>query len=354
MREWMSAITPLIESGHFIGGDEVVAFEREFASYCGSKFGIGTASGSDSLRLALLALDIGPGDEVITVPTTFVSTADAIVHAGATPVFVDINPTTFTMNPDQLKAAMGPRVKAIIPVHLYGHPAELASISEIAEAWHVPIVEDAAHAHGATYRGKKCGSVGLMGCFSFYPSKNLGAFGDAGFITTDDEAIANRLRLLRQYGEQPKNRHELIGYNSRLDAIQAAILRCKLRHLNAWNSARREMAHLYNEELASSDTIEVPTEADQASHVYHIYAINLSDRDSLQRHLTKERIETGVHYPLPIHLQPAYSRVHFRSMRLDTSEGFANRTLSLPMYPELSSEKVNTVCDSIRQWESNS
>ena len=273
------------------------------------------------------------------------ATADAIVHSGATPVFVDVDPHTFTMSPDQVNAAMGPNVKAIIPVHMYGHPADLDPISEIAEAWDAPIIEDAAHAHGASYKKKRCGSFGLMACFSFYPSKNLGAFGDGGLITTDDEQLADRLMLLRQYGEHEKNRHELVGFNSRLDALQAAVLRHKLRHLDGWNRTRREVAETYNKKLKKSEGLGLPTESESVYHVYHIYAIHTRDRDSLRMRLSEEGIETGVHYPVPIHLQRAYSSVRFRSLKLDVTEDFAKQTLSLPMYPELSAEEIDRVCE---------
>jgi dTDP-4-amino-4,6-dideoxygalactose transaminase len=351
-QEWISAISSVIETGRFVGGEQVAAFEQEFASYCGSRHGVGTASGSDALRLALLSLGIGGGDEVMTVSNTFISTADAIVHAGATPVFVDVDPDTYTMNPDSVKAAMGRKVKAIIPVHLYGQPADMSPIIDIAEEWDIPIVEDAAQAHGASYNKGRCGSLGRMACFSFYPSKNLGAFGDAGLITTDDETLADRLRMLRQYGEREKNHHELIGFNSRLDPIQATVLRRKLKHLDEWNRARRQVADMYDERLGRIDRIKLPSQRRSAYHVFHIYAIGSEHRDSLRMFLNAKGIETGVHYPIPIHLQPAYSRVNFRSQDLNTTKAFCERTLSLPMYPELSAEDVDRVCKTIQEWNS--
>ncbi len=349
--EWMAAIEAVVKSGRFVGGEEVEAFEREFASYCGCDYGVGTASGSDALRLALLALDVGPGDEVVTVSHTFVSTADAIVHVGARPVFVDIEPTTYTMDPEKLAAAMGPKVKAVIPVHLYGQPANMSAILEICEQRAVPIVEDAAQAHGATYGGRPCGSLGRIGCFSFYPSKNLGAFGDGGFITTDDDQIAERLRLLREYGQSEKYHYQLIGFNTRLDALQAAVLRRKLHHLDNWNNARRKIAKHYEEKLRDINWIATPLEGGQRHHVFHIYALRTRDRDSLRRWLSTNGVETGIHYPVPVHLQPSYSKIPFRYIELEKTAKICHDVLSLPMFPELSPEEVEFVCDSIIRWK---
>lgn len=345
--EWMRAVSSVIESGRFVGGEEVTAFEREFASFCGCRYGIGTASGSDALRLALLALGVGRGDEVITVSHTFVSTADAIVHAGATPVFVDVDPETYTMDTSQLDALLGPEVKAVIPVHLYGQSADMAPILELCEDRAVPVVEDAAQAHGASYDSRPCGSMGQLACFSFYPSKNLGAFGDGGFITTNDMEVADRLRLLREYGQSKKYHHKLVGFNSRLDAIQAAVLRRKLVHLNDWNQARRRLARQYDDRLQEVKTVLTPYEAEGRRHVYHIYTIRTRHRDRLREWLSRNGIETGIHYPVPVHLQGAYAKVPYRALSLDRTTSACREILSLPMYPELTEEEVDTVCDTV-------
>jgi dTDP-4-amino-4,6-dideoxygalactose transaminase len=343
LNEWRVALDRVIESGRFIGGEEVRHFEEEFSGYVGCRYGIGVGSGSDALRLALMSLGVGPGDEVATVSHTFVATADAIVQVGAKPVFVDIDPRTYTMNPDSLSALMSPSVKVVLPVHLYGQCSDMEPILEIARSHGAEVVEDAAQAHGAAYRSRPAGSMGKVSCFSFYPSKNLGAFGDGGFLATNDSELASRLRLLREYGQVEKYRHTLVGYNSRLDAIQAALLRVKLRHLDSWNDARRSAAELYRRRLGSKTSIGVPSEATGNRHIYHIYAVSVPKRDEVRVKLSQLGIETGIHYPIPVHLQPSYLRVSYRSGPLDNTSAAATSLLSLPMFPEITEDEVDWV-----------
>jgi dTDP-4-amino-4,6-dideoxygalactose transaminase len=350
-QEWMGAAEAVAESGRFIGGPEVASFEAEFARFSGCKFGVGVASGTDALRLALLALGIGPGDEVVTVSHTFVASSDAIVHAGARPVFVDIDPDTYTMDPIQLKDALGPKVKAVIPVHLYGQSADMAGIMELCKKRGIPVLEDAAQAHGAAFRDQRCGSVGAAGCFSFYPAKNLGAWGDGGMVTTNDEDLADKVRLLREYGRTTdKYRHALVGWNSRLDALQAAVMRLKLRHLDSWNNARRRIAARYRRRLDGVPGLTLPREGKGRRHIYHLYVVRARGRESLQKHLERRGIETGIHYPIPVHLQPSYQRVHFKAGPLRTTERVAKEILSLPMYPELPPASVDFVAQQVAQW----
>lgn len=347
--EWLGAMAEVARSGRYVGGNEVKAFETEFAAYCGSKQGVAVANGSDALRLSLLALGIGTGDEVVTVSHTFVSTVDAIVHAGASPVFVDIDPSTFTMDPVRLAEAMGPRVKAVIAVHLYGQSADMAPLLEVCQEAGIPFIEDAAQAHGAEYQGRRCGSVGKIACFSFYPAKNLGALGDGGIVTTDDPDLAESVRSLRQYGTTTdRYRHERVGWNSRLDALQAAVLRRKLRFLDEWNNARRSLAGCYGRGLGAVEGIVVPMEAPGRRHVFHLYCIRTPLRESIRTSLDSAGIETGIHYPIPVHRQPAYARVRFRAGRLPETERAANEVLSLPMYPELGEQSVEYVCEAVR------
>lgn len=331
-----AAVAAVIENGRFVLGDEGVAFEAEFAAYCGVKHCIGVGSGTAALQLALKACDVGPGDEVITVSHTFIATASAVSWTGATPVFVDIDPMTYTMDVEQAAAAISPRTKAILPVHLYGQCADMDPLLALAQEHDLWVVEDACQAHGATYKGRKAGSMGHLGCFSFYPSKNLGAFGDAGAMVTNDQELAKRVRLLRNHGQVRKCYHDSKGYNSRLDEIQAAVLRVKLRCLDEWNAARRQVAAQYNELL--HDSLQIPRVRAENEHVYHLYVIASEQRDALQRHLRARGIETLIHYPVPIHCQTAYARQgDFKVISsLTTTEQVAGRVLSLPMYPELS------------------
>jgi dTDP-4-amino-4,6-dideoxygalactose transaminase len=329
------AIKEVLLSGQYILGPVVKEFEEQVAAYCGLKYAIGVASGSDALILALRALDIGPGDEVITTPFTFVATAHAIVHCGAKPVFVDIEPDTFNINPALIEPAITKNTKAIIPVHLYGHPADMDPIMTIAKAYHLHVVEDAAQAFGARYNGKKVGSIGHVGCFSFFPTKNLGCYGDGGMVVTDNPDIAEKVDILRRQGCREKYHAEMIGYNSRLDAIQAAILKVKLKYVDQWNEQRRNIAHCYNALLSNSD-VKTPIEAPYAYHVYHQYTIRASKRDNLKQFLLENGIETSVYYPLPLHLQNAFRFLGNGEGNFPGSERSAKTVLSLPTFNQLS------------------
>jgi len=334
-KEIDAAIKEVLLSGQYILGPVVKEFEEKVAAYCGVKYAIGVASGSDALILALRALDIGPGDEVITTPFTFVATAHAIVHCGAKPVFVDIEPDTFNINPDLIEPAITKKTKAIIPVHLYGHPANMDPIMKIAEAHNLYVVEDAAQAFGARHNGKKVGSIGHIGCFSFFPTKNLSCYGDGGMVVTDNHDIAEKVDILRRQGCREKYHAEIVGYNSRLDAIQAAILKVKLKYVDQWNEQRRSAAHRYNELLSDSD-IKTPLEAPYAYHVYHQYTIRTSKRDELKRLLSKNGIETSIYYPLPLHLQNAFRFLGNEEENFPESERAAKTVLSLPVFDQLS------------------
>ena len=342
------AISNVIENTQFILGPEVDAFEREFADYCRVRECIGVASGSDALFLSLKALGIGPGDEVISVPNTFISTIDAISRTGARPVLVDIDPETYNIDADGIEDAVTERTKAIIPVHLYGQPADMDPVMEIAEKHGLFVVEDACQAHGAEYKGKRAGSIGDVGCFSFYPGKNLGAYGDGGAITTNNKELAERLRMMRNYGQREKNRHEFMGYNARLDSVQAAILRVKLKHLEEWTDMRIKNARIYSE-LLSESGVAVPKVSEQRRHVFHLYVIRSKERDELRKRLEGEGISTGIHYPIPVHLQKAYKHLGYKEGSFPVSERYAKEILSLPMYPELAREQIGVVCETIKQ-----
>jgi dTDP-4-amino-4,6-dideoxygalactose transaminase len=340
--EIMAAIERVLRSGQFILGPEVEAFEREVAAYLGVKHAIGVNSGTDALIIALHALGIGPGDEVITTPFTFFATAEAISRVDATPVFVDIEPRTFNINPELIEPAITPRTRAILPVHLYGHPADMDPIMEIARTYNLKVVEDAAQAFGALYKGKKAGTIGDVGCFSFFPTKNLGAFGDGGLIATNDNEVADRARMLRVHGAQKKYYHEMIGYNSRLDELQAAVLRVKLPFVDAWNEARRRAAACYNLLLAGVPEILLPTETANALHVYHQYTIRLEPvaRRRVLDALGRAAVAVATYYPVPLHLLPPYSG---RSWRLPESEVAAAQVLSLPIWPQIAPETQERV-----------
>jgi dTDP-4-amino-4,6-dideoxygalactose transaminase len=348
--EWLPLLVDALRSGRFVGGAPVEEFEREFASYVGSRFAVGVGSGADALRLSLEAIGLRTGDRVATVSHTFVSTADAIVHNGAHPRFVDIDPVSYTMDPEDLARKMDASVRAIIVVHLYGQPAAMDRISEIAAKWGVPVLEDVAQAHGARFQGRRCGSLGRVGCFSFYPAKNLGALGDAGAVTTDDPEVAEQLRLLRDNGAVQKYRHVLVGYNTRLDTIQAVILRAKLAWLDRWNDARRDLARRYRERLAAVPGLTLPPEVTGTEAVYHLFVVRTAARDALQLHLAERGVETGVHYPIPIHRQPSYASVPFDGLPLPVTEMITPGILSLPMYPELAASAVEEVAEMVAQW----
>jgi dTDP-4-amino-4,6-dideoxygalactose transaminase len=343
----------VLESGRYILGREVASFEKEFADYLGIPHAIGVASGTDALHLALRACGAGPGDSVITVSHTAVASAAAIDLCGATPVFVDIAPNSFTMDPDCLEDAIrgykGNRLKAIVPVHLYGHPADMSAILEIADRHDLRVIEDCAQSHGSAFRNKKTGTLGHIAAFSFYPTKNLGALGDAGMVVTGDPDLAKKVRLLREYGWEERYVSKVPGLNSRLDEIQAAILRVKLPHLDEENISRRKIAETYHSVLAASGLI-LPSVDPEATHVYHQYVIRVENRDSLRTHLRGKGIGTLVHYPVPVHLQPAYAGRLFEKPSLLRTEEAAKQVLSLPMYPELTTDLAREVAREIVAW----
>ncbi len=335
-----AAVRRVLERGWFILGPEVEAFEAEFAAYCGARYAVGVGSGTEALHLALWACGVGPGDEVVTVAHTAVPTINAISLTGARPVFVDVDPVTYTMDPAAAAAAITPRTRALLPVHLYGHPADMAPLQALAQRHGLWLIEDAAQAHGAEYRGTRVGRLGHLAAFSFYPTKNLGAYGDGGMVVTDDAALAERLRLLRNYGQTDRYHHQVEGLNSRLDELQAAVLRVKLRHLEAWTAARRERAARY---AAGLPGVRTPTEAPGARHVYHLYAVHVPQRAQVQERLAAAGIGTLVHYPIPAHLQPAYAHLGVPRGALPVTERLADEELSLPMYAELPLEQVDYV-----------
>src|SRR5260370_5359978 len=337
------AIKEVIDSGAFAGGPFVEKFERDFAAYCGSRYAIGVGSGTEALWLALLGCGVGPGDEVITVANTFMATAEAITYCGARPVFVDVNETTHTMDPVGLEYAHGPRPKAIIPLHLFGQPVDMDPILEFARKHNLFVIEDAPQAHGAKYKGRTAGTLGDAGCFSFYPSKNLGALGEAGAIVTNDAELQEKLRVLRDHGQVHKYRHDVIGWNCRMDGIQAAVLSVKLPYLESGNSLRRTHALQYNRACDGMGEVVTPFEAPYARHVYHVYAIRVKERDEVTRFLKERAIQCAVHYPVPIHLQKAYQHLGYATGSLPISERIAREFISLPMFPELTEAQINMV-----------
>ena len=343
-----SALQQVLDNTAFAGGPFVAQFEKEFALFCKSEQAIGVGSGTDALWLALLGLGIGKGDEVITVPDTFIATAEAISYCGATPVFVDVEEKTYNMDPAMLEAAITPRTKAIIPVHLFGQTADMDPIMEIAKKHGLYVVEDACQAHGAEYKGRMAGSIGDAGCFSFYPGKNLGAYGEAGAVVTNNADLANKMRMIRDHGQSKKYYHGLVGWNARMDGFQGAILSVKLKYLARWNEARRKNGQLYNELLTGRDGIVVPLEAGYAKHVYHIYAIRTQNRDAMINALGEKGINTGIHYPVPIHLQEAYHFLGLKKGSFPVAEKCASEFVSLPMFPELSVEQITYVAQEIK------
>ena len=343
-----AAIHGVLDSCAYVLGPEVVEFEKEFAAYCGADEGIGVNSGTSALHLALLAAGIGPGDEVITTPFTFVATVSAIEYAGAKPVFVDIDPETYNIDPAKIEAAITPKTRAIIPVHLHGLMAEMDPIMEIAGRHNLIVLEDACQAHGAEYRGKRAGSVGDLAAFSFYPGKNLGAYGEGGMVVTSNADFAKKLRMLRDWGAEKKYHHVLKGFNNRLEGIQGAVLRVKLRYLEQWTEGRRRAAKLYDSLFADTDIV-TPDAADHQRHVYHVYAIRTSERESWQTALNANGIQTGIHYPFPVHLLPAYEDLGYKAGDFPHAERAADEVLSLPMFPELTKEQVETVVCAVRE-----
>jgi dTDP-4-amino-4,6-dideoxygalactose transaminase len=346
-----AAIARVLESCEFVLGQEVEGFEKEFAAYCGAQHAIGVNSGTSALHLALLAAGIGPEDEVITVPFTFVATVAAILYTGARPVFVDIDPQSYTMDVNQIEQAITARTKAILPVHLYGQPADMDPIVEIARRHGLVVIEDAAQAHGAEYKGRRVGSLGHLGCFSFYPGKNLGAYGEGGAVTTNSAEYAQTIRMLRDWGQERRYYHSIRGYNARMDGLQGAILRVKLGHLDSWTVARRANANLYSQLLSDSEVIK-PREMPYAHHVYHLYVVRTIHRDALQQALLRQDIQTGLHYPIPVHLQPAYADLGYRAGDFLRSEQIAREILSLPMYAELQGPAQTYVAQCISARES--
>ena len=343
------AIMKILESSQFVLGEEVAGFERDFAAYCGAKHAIAVNTGTSALHLALLAAGVGAGDEVITIPFTFVATVSAICYTGAKPVFVDIDPVTFTMDPAKLEQAITPRTKAILPVHLYGQMADMDPILEIARRHNLPVIEDACQAHGAEYKGHRAGSLGVSGCFSFYPGKNLGAYGEGGAIVTSNDEHAKTMRMLRDWGQSQRYHHVLKGFNYRMEGMQGAVLRVKLRYLEGWTESRREHGRQYTRLLAGATVAAAPVEAAGRRHVYHIYAVRSANRDSLQGLLQAEGVQTGLHYPIPVHLQEAHADLGHRAGDFPQSEAAAREVLSLPMFPEMSATQVEQVVAAVRQ-----
>jgi dTDP-4-amino-4,6-dideoxygalactose transaminase len=389
-----TSLNKVLESTAFSGGPFVAQFEKEFAAYCGCKHAIGVGSGTDALWVTLLAIGIGPGDEVITVPNSFIATAEAISYCGARPVFVDIDESTYNMDPNKLEDYLkkrfasyamrsapydtrsAPKPKAVIPVHLFGQSADMDSIMEIAQKYGLFVVEDACQAHGAEYlsrketynppkypfikggvvgfsdegRWRKAGTIGNAGCFSFYPGKNLGAYGEAGAVVTNNDTLAEKIKIFRDHGQPVKYCHDCIGWNARMDGFQGAVLGVKLRYLDEWNESRRRNARRYNNLLSSIEGMKIPKEAEYAMHVYHLYVIRTENRDELIRNLSEKNISCGIHYPLPIHLQKAYEFLGLKKGAFPAAEKYAGELVSLPMYPELTEEQIAYVVEGIKEF----
>ena len=342
------AINRVLDNTSFILGSEVAAFEAAFAGFVGVGHAVGVSSGTAALHLALKACGVKPGDEVITAANTFIATAEAIVYLGATPVFADVDAETQTLDVGQAEALITPKTKAIVPVHLFGHPADMDPILDLAKAHGLTVVEDAAQAHGAEYKGRRIGGLGHAACFSFYPGKNLGAYGDGGAVVTNDSALAEQIRMVRNHGRAEKYEHLTIGHNYRLDALQAAILGVKLERLDQWNAARREHAQAYNGKLAGLGAV-TPVERPWAKHVYHIYQIQIENRDDVAATLKEQGVATGIHYPIPLHLQPAFADRGQDRGTFPIAERLADRMLSLPMFPELTDEQIDRVCNCLAE-----
>jgi dTDP-4-amino-4,6-dideoxygalactose transaminase len=348
--EVRAAVDEVMASQSFILGPQVAELESKVAAVCGVPAAVGCASGTDALYLSLRALDIGSGDEVVTVPYTFFATAGAIANVGARPVFVDIEPDTFNMNPEKIDRAITPRTKAIIPVHLFGQCADMPRIGAAAAMKKIPVIEDAAQAIGATCQGKKAGAMGTVGCFSFFPSKNLGGFGDGGMVVSTDTALAEKIRILRVHGSQPKYFHALVGVNSRLDTLQAAVLLAKLPHLDRWSEGRRGVAAFYDRAFADTPAIVRPVTRPGNTHIYNQYTIRVPDRDGLVKHLEAKGVGHALYYPLPLHLQRCFASLGYREGDFPESERAARETISLPVYPELSIEARTYVADTVRSY----
>ncbi len=350
-----NAIARVLESSVFIGGDEVETFEKEIAKYCGTRYAIGVNSGTDALLLSLKALGIGSGDEVITTPFTFIATAEVIASVDARPVFVDIDPITYNIDINQIKHALTSHTKAVIPVHLYGQLVDMNALASLTKERNIVIIEDACQAIGASYNGKRAGNFGKVGCFSFFPSKNLGTCGDGGIITTNDESINEKLRLLRNHGSSPQAKYKniILGTNSRLDAIHAAILRVKLKYLNKWNDDRNRVAKLYTSTLNKIPMIRTPVCKKQYYHVYHQYTIRVIERELLKNYLIKKNIPTMIYYPIPLHLQPAFAYLGYHEGDFPNAEKAASEVLSLPIFPEITSEQQMKIAIAIQNFYEN-
>ncbi len=364
--EIQGAINRVLDSTAFILGEELAKFEEEFAKFCNTKYAVGTSSGTSALHLALLSLGIGEGDEVITTPYTFTATVETIIHSGAKPVFIDINPRDYNIDVQKLGEFIKKRckvnsktnqptnkqtnqlIRAIIPIHLYGQPADLDPILKLAKKYNLKVIEDACQAHGAKYKGKRVGSIGDIGCFSFYPGKNLGAYGDGGMVVTNDGKMTNKIRMLRDHGRREKYEHLMVGYNYRLDALQAAILRVKLKYLDEWNEKRRKNALIYNELLKDFDVI-TPYEEEYARHVYHLYVIRIKRRNEIYKFLQGKSIFCGIHYPLPLHLQKVYHRLGYKKGDFPVAEECAKEVISLPIYPELKREEIEYIVETLKE-----
>lgn len=344
------AMRRVVADADFILGRDVALFEREFAAFCEAEYAVGLDSGTSALELALRAHGIGEGDEVITVSHTFVATVAAISYTGARPVLVDVDRDSYNIDAGKIEAAITPRTKALVPVHLYGQPADLDLILAIARKHNLVVIEDACQAHGARYKGKRVGALGDAGCFSFYPGKNLGAYGDAGMVVTNKKEIAERITLLRNYGQPQKYRHVMMGYNRRLDSLQAAVLRVKLPLLDEWNASRQRAARLYNELLEDAEGIRTPYAAEESSHAYHLYVVQHAQRERLMSYLHEQGVSAGLHYPIPVHLQPCYEDLGLRSGSLPVSEAISSRVISLPMFAEITAEQIEYVCDHVKEF----
>jgi len=344
-----AAVIGVLESTQFVLGKEVAAFEELFAAYTQTSHVMGVNTGTSALHLALLAAGVGRGDEVITTPFTFIATVSAIDYTGATPVFVDIDPASFTIDPAKIEAAIPPRTKAILPVHLYGQPADMDPIMEIAKRHGLVVIEDAAQAHGAEYKGRRVGGIGDLGCFSFYPGKNLGAYGEGGAVTTNNPGYAHTVRMLRDWGAERKYYHDLKGFNYRLEGVQGAVLKVKMKYIEAWTEARRAVAARYDQQLAGTNT-RTPAALPDRRHVYHVYAIRDANRDALQAFLHDRGVSTGIHYPIPVHLQRAFAELGHKQGDFPESEAAASEVLSIPMYPELPQDQQDLVIAALKAW----
>ncbi|MBN2543794.1 DegT/DnrJ/EryC1/StrS family aminotransferase [bacterium] len=343
-------LSEVLANTAFVGGPYLKEFEQNFAKFIGTKHALGVSSGTSAIHLCLLALGIGAGDEVITAANTFIATVEPISHVGATPVFVDMDPRTYNIDVSKIEDAITEKTKVIMPVHLYGQPAEMDTIMEIAKKHNLIVVEDCAQAHGAIYKGKRVGTMGKVNAFSFYPGKNLGAYGDGGIVITDDDGIAERVLLYKDHGSIEKYQHVVVGYNYRLDGIQAAILNIKLKYLDEWNDKRRINAYLYNKYLKDLDVV-TPGEIDDIKPIYHLYIIQMDKRDELRSFLNEKGVASGLHYPIPCHLQKAYSSLNYKPGDFPETEKYVSRLLSLPMFPELSEEQIKYTAEMIAEFQ---